>query len=279
MINYVSPNPSTERLSEDYLAINSCGIEQLYEIDRGSMRKNGRVDYHILYVEQGVCYLESDSEIRAIPKGNVLLFRPGEPQQYHFRADNRSISHYIHFTGVGCEELLKKLGIFDISVFYMGTSATYEEISAKMVREYNLKSPHWETFAIGCLYELLSLIARKHFLRNDNISHKSELCISKACRRIYDNLANPPSVSELAREAHLSVGRFSHLFSEAVGKSPKEFILSLRIDRSRELLENSETTIKELAEIMGFENQNYFSRVFKKRIGCSPTEYRNQLKY
>ncbi len=278
MINYKSLNPSTERLSNDYISINSCGIEQLFETDRGSIRKKGRIDYHILYIEQGVCYLTVNGTVKEIPAGNIILFRPYEPQHYHFRAIDNSISHYIHFTGVGCEKLLRSLGIDQITVFNMGTSATYEEISAKMIREYTIKRPHWETFAVGCLYELLALISRKYAFRNENISHKNEQSISKACRRIYENLASPPPLSELAEDSHLSVSRFSHLFSEIVGKSPKEFTLSMRIDRSCELLENnSEISIKEIAELMGFDNQNYFSRIFKKRIGCSPREYKKQL--
>ncbi len=277
MISYNPIGPSSERLSEDYLALNSCGVEHLFNTDRGSIRKNGRIDYHILYIERGICYLELEGKEIQAGAGNIILFRPGEPQCYNFLASDRSVNHYIHFTGVGCEELLERLGIGDIRVFDMGTSDTYEAISAKMVREYTLKRDCWETWATGCLYELLSLIARKYALRAEHISHENESRISMACRLIYDNIASPPSISALAKKCHLSVGRFSHLFTEVAGKSPNEYVISLRIGRARELLENTQLSIREIAESTGFSDQNYFSRIFKERTGVSPREFRKQL--
>ena len=50
MTDYSESGVSTERTSEEYLSLNSCGIEKLSERDRGSMRRQGRVDYHILYI-------------------------------------------------------------------------------------------------------------------------------------------------------------------------------------------------------------------------------------
>ncbi len=276
MINYDASGPSSERLSDEYLALNSCGIELLSDIDRGSLRKSGRVDYHILYVERGICYLEIHGEKIQADAGSVVLFRPGEPQCYNFLAADHSISHYIHFTGVGCKELLTRLGIVDIQVFPMGTSGTYEEISAKMVREYTMKRQYWESYAVGYLYELLSLIGRKYALRHEHISHESEARISAACRRIYENLASPPSIAELAKECCLSDSRFAHLFREVVGKAPNEFIISLRMDRACEMLENSGLSVREIARSVGFADQNYFSRLFKERVGCPPREFRKK---
>ncbi len=275
MINYESRSPSTERTSKEYLALNSCGIEDISDMSRGSMRKNGRVDYHILYIEKGTCYLETDGGEVNVNAGGIILFRPFEPQCYSFRAEDRSISHYIHFTGSGCKELLEKLGIADIHMFDMGVSGTYEEISAKMAREYTVKRKFWESYTVGCLYELLSLIARKYALRNDRISHESESRIGSACRRIYENLASPPTISELSAESCLSVSRFSHLFTEVVGKSPNEFIISLRIDKAKELLEGTGLSVREISESVGFADQNYFSRVFKDRTGVSPMSFRS----
>ncbi len=274
MISYNPIAPSTERTSNEYLALNSCGIERLSDIDRGSIRKNGRVDYHILYIEKGICRLELDGKKVEVNAGGIVLFRPFEPQCYSFLASDCSVSHYIHFTGTGCSRLLGDLGIGNIKVFDMGTSGTYEEISAKMVREYTMKRKHWESFCVGCLYELLSLIARKYALRHDRISHESESRIGFACRRIYESFPSSPSIPELAAEACLSVSRFSHLFTEVVGKSPNEFIISLRVDRARELLCDTGLSVREVSERVGFTDQNYFSRLFRERVGVSPRRFR-----
>lgn len=272
MIDYSEIAVSTEKTSDDYIIINSCGIEYLTERDRGSMRKKGRVDHHILYIERGICRLTVGENTINVPAGGLIMFRPGEPQIYGFLAEDNSVSHYIHFTGRGCDELLTKLGINDITVFDMGVSRRYEELSADMVREYTMKKPYWEIFCASKLIELLGLIARKYELRTGNVSHVGESRINTACRRIYDRLEDPPTLKELADESCLSVSRFSHLFKEVTGKSVSQFIISMRMEKAKELLSSGELSVKEAAACVGYEDQNYFSRIYKKTFGKSPSK-------
>ena len=267
---------STERVSDEYLTLNSCGIQRLGVIDRGSRRVNGRLDYHILYIEQGCCHLTLDGQEVCVGAGGVILFRPREPQIYSFRAADDSVSHYIHFTGSGCAELLGRLNISDLRVFDMGNSRSYEEISAKMAREYTMKRPMWESWCAAYLYELLNIIARKYILRHNNVSRIGETRINAACRRIYDNLAEPPDISELAVECCLSESRFCHLFREVTGKSVKAFVLSMKTDRAMELLRETDMSVREIAEAVGYVDQNYFSRMFRREVGVSPSEYRRR---
>lgn len=283
MIDYSETGISSEKTSDDYLALNSCGIEYLSERDRGSMRRSGRVDYHILYIERGICRLQthdnpcpggnSEPEITEVGAGGIIMFRPGEPQIYSFLAKDDSVSHYIHFTGRGAGELLRKLGIYEIRVFDMGESLRYREISAEMTREYTMKKPFYETFCVSKLTGLLGIIARKYSLRHNRVGHTGESRINAACRRIYENLASPPTTDELASEACLSVSRFTHLFREATGRPVGDFILSMRIERAKELLV-SELPVGEVARMVGFEDQNYFSRVFRAKVGVPPRTFR-----
>lgn len=264
-------------VSDDYLKLNSCGIEHLFERDRGSMRKNGRADYHILYIERGYCRLRlGENDIR-VGKGGLILFRPGEPQIYSFLAKDDSISHYIHFTGSGVKELLERLGIGEISFFEMGESSRYKQISAEMVREFTIKQPFYETICASKLMELFALIARKYSLRHNRISRIGESRVNAACRRIYENPMSPPSIKELASECCLSESRFSHIFRDVTGRSLHDFILSIRIERAKELLSMGELSVKETAQSVGFDDQNYFSRLFKLRVGMSPSEYRREV--
>lgn len=281
MLFNVNGNISSEKVSEDYLAVNSCGVENLFEYDVGSRRLQGRSDYHILYIEQGACYLRSAhldpdavSEWTKIPAGSVIFFRPGEPQEYFFRAEDRSVSHYIHFSGRGCKEILNTLALDGVRTFSVGRSRGYEEISTRMVQEYTMKRPFWEQSCAAYLYELLCIVARKKNLRSSNIDYSGEHRINAACRKIYENLDDPPSVSELAAACCLSVSRFSHLFRQVTGKSPLEFTKSMQLERARELLSSTDLSIREISEMLHFSDQNYFSRVFKRGMGMSPSEWR-----
>lgn len=278
MKEFVSVEYSSERTSDEFLAVNSCGIQHISTYTRGSQRMRGRKDYHILYVERGVCHLTLDGAEQLAGEGSVILFRPGEPQMYRYEKADQSISHYIHFSGTGCARLLSQLGMDDLRVFPMGRSHSYEEVSQKMAREYTLRSRYWEQWCAGYLYELLNIIARKYALRGTGVSLTGESRINQACLRLYADSVNPPSAAELAAECCLSESRFTHLFREVTGKSLTEFIAALRMERACELLAGSDMSVRSIGEAVGYEDQNYFSRCFKKSVGCTPREYRRREK-
>ena len=278
MIEHTFQRGISEKTSEEYLEVNACGIEHITHKDRGSIRPNGRQDYHILYVERGICHLLLDDNWLEISPGNIVLFRPYEPQEYYYLKDDDSISHYIHFTGVGCEHILKKLGIYDLKLFDMGKSSTYTRISEQMVREFSMRKPMYKDWCASCLYQLLSLIGRKYEFRLSHIDKKSESRINTASMRIYENITCPPTIAKLAEECYLSPGRFMHLFKEVTGKSYTEYIAFIRMERAKEMLLFTDMSIYEIGCAIGYEDQNYFSRYFRKIEGCSASEYRKNKK-
>ena len=79
---------------------------------------------------------------------------------------------------------------------------------------------------------------------------------------------------EIAAELHMSYSNFRKIFKEYTGFAPAQYILEIRLTRSKELLANTPIPIKEIAYMMGFENYEYFFTVFKKKNGTTPTAYR-----
>ena len=76
---------TTDRRSDEFLEVNSCGIEFISAYDRGSERLNGRSDYHILYVQRGVCHVEMEGKEHQVGEGGVIFFPPHVPQIYHYK--------------------------------------------------------------------------------------------------------------------------------------------------------------------------------------------------
>jgi len=83
------------------------------------------------------------------------------------------------------------------------------------------------------------------------------------------------SVSECAAFCNMSKAHFTRMFKRTTGLPPVQFMLGLRIDRAKELLDFTDKSIGEIAEASGFPNQNYFARIFKKAMGISPSQYRH----
>jgi two-component system, response regulator YesN len=104
--------------------------------------------------------------------------------------------------------------------------------------------------------------------------HDVSPIIKQAIRYMKDNHRKGITLEEIAYDCHLSRYHFSHLFKKEVGVSVMDFFNKLRIDKSLFYLEKTDFTVQEIANQAGFEDSNYFSRLFKKYMQYSPSEYR-----
>ncbi len=94
------------------------------------------------------------------------------------------------------------------------------------------------------------------------------------------NLDKPLPVDELAGVSGLSRAHFSRVFAESEGLPPAEFVLQKRMQRATKLLTNAAfLPVKEVAIMTGFDDANYFSKVFRRVYGASPTEFRTTGMY
>ncbi len=89
-----------------------------------------------------------------------------------------------------------------------------------------------------------------------------------------EHFREPWNIATLADQAYLSLNRFSVLYSKFFKISPIEELLRHRIQHSCTMLIYSDDTLESIAEACGFTDAAYFSRVFKKRMGCNPGAYR-----
>ncbi len=84
---------------------------------------------------------------------------------------------------------------------------------------------------------------------------------------------NPP-LQEIAARVHLAPTYFHRQFSALFGLSPFQYMLNQRLNRARQLLSSTSLSIKEIAEMVGYDNSLYFSRVFTTQLGIPPSRYR-----
>ncbi|MBA2480048.1 MAG: helix-turn-helix domain-containing protein [Planctomycetes bacterium] len=107
--------------------------------------------------------------------------------------------------------------------------------------------------------------------------HLDRTRIERALALMREHVAEPLTGAELARAAGLGHSRFSIVFKDQTGYTPKEYLRRLRIDRARTLLGDIDLSIKQIAARTGFEDQYHFSRVFRQIDGVPPTAYREAL--
>jgi AraC-like DNA-binding protein len=93
---------------------------------------------------------------------------------------------------------------------------------------------------------------------------------------IRENLHHPLTIQVLADIAKLNPTYFSNLFSQCMGLSPIQYINKRRVEEAQQLLLSTDQTLYQIARQVGFTDEYYFSRVFKKTVGIAPDHYRKQ---
>jgi AraC family transcriptional regulator len=86
----------------------------------------------------------------------------------------------------------------------------------------------------------------------------------------------PIFLQQLAELCGLSATHFTRAFREATGKPPHAFIIDLRLERARDLLERTSLSITEIAFACGFQQSQYFATMFRLKLGCTPSEWRRR---
>ena len=93
---------------------------------------------------------------------------------------------------------------------------------------------------------------------------------------IEENFVSPFNLVEVASKAHLSTSHFCSVFSKRFGVPPREYAMQLRLQRATQLLANHDLAIFQVAEMIGFDDPLYFSKLFHRRYGISPRQFRQQ---
>jgi len=119
---------------------------------------------------------------------------------------------------------------------------------------------------------LFSMLVRS-IAKEGIASIQGDTVVEKILHRIRCNLENPPTLAEAAHLVGRSKSSVSHIFKAKLGKSFKSCVIDLRLDRAEEILRNNPgTTVKEAASKVGFDDEFYFSRIFRKYRGFPPSK-------
>ena len=272
-------SPRTPLDQEDVinpLRVLCCGVYRIYSIPRlDTERPTGRKDYQLLYFHagQGHFYFDGlEGEETIVHAGQMVLFRPGEPQMYYYYANDRTEVYWVHFTGNMAAELLKHYGFPDTGhIIKSGIYLDYQNIFLNMVTELQLARKGYEELLTLMLREILLLASRNRNEESTGTNMQKE--IEKAIRFFNENYSTEIVIQDYVKGQYLSPCWFTKNFKQYTGYTPAQYLTSLRMSNARNLLENKNYQISEIASMVGYDDPLYFSRAFKKHVGYSPREY------
>ena len=157
-------------------------------------------------------------------------------------------------------------------------SASIEELRA----EWERGDKTGALLARGLFFRLLVTLARAYAalypVPETTMPNRSreaqEPTIAAALRFMEDRFTQTVRVDEIARAVFLSPDRFTEVFAQSMGRTPRDYLRYLRVERAKALLQSGTATMTEVAQDSGFGDPAYFARAFRSATGVSPTEWK-----
>lgn len=269
MIEYV---PKSLKYTD--LFLNQYGIEQC-----GSLHAYGpavRDHYLIHYILGGKGIFEVGEHTYHLGRGDVFLICPDEVTYY--QADEQEPWHYcwVGFHGVQAESILKQAGLTPTTpiLHYEG-----EQLSTHFHQLISVKasSPSEEIRLIGLLYTLLSAMVEGSSVDlKDTLVNKQEIYVKKVIDFVERNYSSKFTISQIADFVGLDRSYLCSLFKKMINSSIQEYVIHYRMNKAAELMINQNLNIGDVSRSVGYDDPLLFSKTFKKVMGTSPKQYRQE---
>lgn len=261
------------------LIVGSCGTYRLQTRNRlPTKRPRGRLDYQLLYVASGKTHFMINGEDREVTAGHMVLYLPRQMQDYVYYGKDKPEVYWVHFTGSDVKNILRHYDIpMDDNVFYCGVVSTYAYLFKEMIHELQTCRVGFQELLTMYLRQIFLLIQRSRLEQKPTVSTYMQEEMENARRYFNEHYNEAINIEEFAASRSMSVSWFLRNFKQVTGMSPMHYILTSRINNAVSLLETTDYNVTEISTIVGYENPMYFSRLFKKQKGVSPTDYRRLL--
>lgn len=239
---------------------------------------NGRIlsEYQIVYISKGKGVFSSNSTKRtSIGKGQVIFLFPGQWHTYCPLQETGWNEYYIGFEGkiiddivvtgfISAENQILDVGVNEDLVHLFSTAIKVAK-EDKTAAQQNLAG-----IAFNILGTILSLAQNRNFESRDS-AQKIEQSKVIMIENIYKNI----DIKGIATNLGISYSLFRKAFKEYTGYAPAQYFQELKLRKAKELLAETNYSIKEISYELNFSSYEYFLSFFKKRVGVTPMEYRN----
>ena len=208
---------------------------------------------------------------------HFFLIPSDVPHSYYADPDDPWSIYWIHFAGsksglFSSEALQPTVLERSVNSRVNERIALFHEIFKNLDRGFNVETLEYINF---CLYHLLASFTHPDQFRLINQARAKDY-IGQSINFMLENLNRNLKLEEIAAAVQLSGSHFSRIFANRTGHSPIDYFIQLKIQRACRLLDNTNWSIAEVASEAGFEDQFYFSRLFRKVMGMSPRMYRKR---
>lgn len=224
------------------------------------------------YIKKGSGILNINSDTYHTKQNSVILLTKNSCHEYYCDEDNPMDKEWIVFDGELAEYFIKTY-LPENSYYFENCNLThyFEEIE-RVQKNY---SNEYEKMT-----DNISVILHRMFIHIKNSLQKSTYNLPQQIQRYLDaNIEKKVTIDELSRTFCYSKNQIIKVFKDTYGMTPYHYFLERKIDIAKLYLRNTRYSINEIAQILAFADQNYFSAEFKKMTTISPSEYRKMMNH
>jgi len=227
--------------------------------------------YLVHYVLDGEGRLTLNGKTYAIKKNTAFFFMPYSEPEYHPDMLNPWTYIWVGFFGDLADTFLQTVGVNENQPLYFDQNKILAPLFEKIYHLYS-NYGHLELRATAAFIEIIGSVAEKHATQKTCLS-KPERNYNAALAFINNNYQFKITINDIAKNVDVTPNYLSSLFKARIGMCPKKFLTDFRMTKAQKLLETGRFTVKQIAVLVGYDNQLHFSAEFKKYSGQSPLNY------
>lgn len=261
--------------AEKFMPVYVRAMGKFEQFDKADFK--GYPYYVVFYVAKGQCSVSFDDEIVCADKNKIVMFN----KNISFRLEQmtkKCVAYIMIFGGSRTDRevnfpirnmcFVSKLN--DSQLIYSTIELIYNSCS--------MHSPNSGYKNSASLYSLIMEIEKQNFnARNTNMESKY-MKLDEIIRYMELHMSENVALEDISEHISLSPQYICRLFKDYLRTRPFEYLLNLRISKSKEMLVETDLNISEISRNVGFSDTSYFAAAFKKVSGYTPTEFKERYK-
>ena len=222
------------------------------------------------HVVAGRGYVVIDGKKNTVCKGDTYLVKPGESVEYYSDEKKPYEKLWVNFKGELPSKLVTMYKMHDTVYKNVDLVQEFDNLYALEKISTDVSEIHFE---IAQIITQMILKLAKSVEGKKNISETAKTVLND----IHLSIEKPFNLNELCKKIFLSKSEIIRIFKNSYGITPYQYLLNLRINQAKAILENGNSSVQHISEILCFSSPYHFSQSFKKKVGLSPLQYRKKI--
>ncbi len=252
------------------LSSTCCGIT--YPTPNYYIKRSPATIFVLEHIISGKGYVVVNGEKHTVTAGDTYLLKPTENCEYFADKQDPFKKIWVNFKGSFARELISQYQLQDTIYHNVDLTPCFKQLFKLEEISTDLDIIHYDLTSI--ITQMLMLLAKS------KSSSKQVSQIAVIVKSRLDTCTNKTfSLDDIAKDLFVSKTEIIRYFKKAYNVTPYQYLLSIKINHAKIMLENGTYSVVEISNQLAFSNPYHFSKIFKQKVGISPSEYRKKNKH